>query len=393
MKDIKSIIKTTLFSPLKLFSLCAILIGLTSCSAATKNTVIEDKEPSIREIVAKRFASNVYIGGTIGHKDWGTKLETIYNQEFSYITPSNDFKQTRIHPQPNKWNWAVSDEWVAKAKLNNQLIRLHGPIGPQSSKWLRSDNRTPAELTANMNEFLTALSQRYNNSPQVKWMDVVNETITEDGEWFGPKPGTDKWENPWTILGFEHDIPDQFPLLQQKGVPVYIIKAFEIANQHAPNLSLVINQHRMTTDAAIELMKELVLYLRYRGLRVDGIGWQAHLRKEWVDWLDMNSPSVKTFDQLIKWAHQHNLDFHVTENNIHVFKDKQVDRSVNQVYANIVQVLLNNRHNGVVSWNLWNLPDKKHYNKAKIKTLGMWDEKLNTKPAYYNLKQVLSTSN
>jgi len=223
-------------------------------------------------------------------------------------------------------------------------------------------------------------------------MDVVNETITEDGEWFGPKKGVNKWENPWPILGFEHDIPDQFPLLQQKGVPIYIIRAFEIANEYAPNLSLVLNQHRMTTGASIALMKELVLYLRYRGLRVDGIGWQAHLRKEWVNWLDLDNQPVQTFDQLIKWAHKNNFDFHVTENNIILPTSQQPDQSIHQVFANIVQVLLNNRHTGVVSWNIWNLSDSRHFSNPNQTRFGMWKSNLQAKPAYINLKHVLTTS-
>ncbi len=384
--------RNSLYLPLQLFTLLSVLVTLTGCSGSTENTVVDAKEPSIREIVAKRFTNNVYIGGTIGYQDWGTALETIFNREFSYITPGNDFKQTKIHPKPGKWNWKIADKWLEKAKENNQLIRLHGPISPQSSKWVLADERTPEELTLIMTEYLTALSQRYNNSPQVKWMDVVNETITEDGKWFGPKKGINKWENPWPILGFETDIPDQFPLLQQKGVPIYIIKAFEIANEHAPNLSLVLNQHRMTTDASIALMKELVLYLRFRGLRVDGIGWQAHLRKEWVDWTKPDSLPLKKFDLLIKWAHVNHLDFHVTENNIILPKSQQQPQSINKVFSNIVEVLLNNRHTGVVSWNLWNVIDSPHFSNPNQTRFGVWDKDLNAKPAYLNLKHVLATS-
>ena len=46
-----------------------------------------------------------------------------------------------------------------------------------------------------MVEFMTASAIRYNEEPAVKYMDVVNETILPDGSWFGPKPGTNSWEN------------------------------------------------------------------------------------------------------------------------------------------------------------------------------------------------------
>ena len=236
---------------------------------------------------------------------------------------------------------------------------------------------------------MTAISKRYNNEPQVKWLDVVNETIDEQGNWFGPLPGTEVWQNPWPLLGFEIDIPAQFPLLRKKGVPVYIIKAFELANKHAPNLSLVLNQHRMTSPESIAMVKELVLYLRYRGLRVDGLGWQAHIKEEWPNWISMDNQALKTFDGIVKWAHQHDLDFHVTENNVHYPKNTVQDPQLNLVFTNIVKTLLNNKATGVVTWNLWNITDRPHFEKKNNLILGLWTKDLQPKPAYLQIKQLL----
>ena len=51
-------------------------------------------------------------------------------------------------------------------------------------------------------------------------MDVVNETVLRNGEWFAEKPGDNSWENPWTQIGLNDD-----------GIPIYILRAFEIANK------------------------------------------------------------------------------------------------------------------------------------------------------------------
>ncbi len=59
------------------------------------------------------------------------------------------------------------------------------------------------------------------------------------------------------------------------------MQAFEFANLHAPDLKLIINQHGRFEEAAWEKIKELVIYLRGLDLRVDGIGWQAHLDLGW----------------------------------------------------------------------------------------------------------------
>jgi len=376
-----------------------LLILLSSCQRAnlpntdlkSTNSALaqESAEKTIRQLVTLYHPNNVYIGATAGHKNWGSPIESILNKEFSYITPKNDFKQTRIHPRPGKWNWKVSDQWIEKAKQNNQIVRLHGPISPQSSKWVKEDHRTSAELEQILIEFMTALSKRYNNEPVVKWMDVVNETIDEQGNWFGPVKGTSEWENPWTILGFETNIPAQFPLLQKKGVPLYIIKAFELSNKYAPNISQVLNQHRMTSPKSIAMVKELVMYLRYRGLKVDGLGWQAHIKSELPAFMSKGSGALKTFDNVIKWAHQNDLDFHVTENNLHYPKYKKQDPAIYLAFVNIVKTLLNNKSTGVVTWNLWNINDQPQFEDKRKLILGLWTDKLQAKPVYDQIKAVL----
>ena len=85
-----------------------------------------------------------------------------------------------------------------------------------------------------MVDFLTQQCKRYNGHPNIKWMDVVNETVTRSGDWFGPKKGVADWENPWTIIGSD---------LDKNNTPLYISKSFEIANKFAPDISLVYNQH------------------------------------------------------------------------------------------------------------------------------------------------------
>lgn len=105
-------------------------------------------------------------------------------------------------------------------------MRLHSAISPQCSKWAKSDERTPEELKQNLQEYVTDVCKRYDGQPHVRWMDVVNETVSRNGEWFGPREGNDRWENPWHQIG----IDETHPLKP----PAYIKMAFELANKHAP---------------------------------------------------------------------------------------------------------------------------------------------------------------
>jgi GH35 family endo-1,4-beta-xylanase len=131
-------------------------------------------------------------------------------------------------------------------------------------------------------------------------MDVVNETII-NGAWHQNKPGTVSWECPWFIIGQDTDA---------NTTPLYIKLAFETAKAYAPNIKFIFNHHEPPSRVnSWNLIKDTILYLRNKNLRVDGIGWQAHV--EVGAELDQNY--MQKFRELITWAHQNNLEFHITE--------------------------------------------------------------------------------
>lgn len=343
----------------------------------------------LRKIVEEQYPENVYIGASTAFQNLNQGEGIILNREFSYITPTNDFKQPLIHPEPGKWRWDFPDGWVKSAEKNGQLIRMHAPISPQCSSWAKEDSRTAEELQNNLEEYVTALCRRYNGKPVIRWLDVVNETISSDGTWFGPRTGTNGWENPWLKIGLEKQIPSKFKILSRDGVPHYIIRAFELANLYAPDVKLIINQHAMIEPEAAEKLKELVLYLRGRGLRVDGVGWQAHL-KDMEPWMDKKGSNLKVLAGLINWAHQNHLDFLVTENNIHVPSDSPYDaEAVATVFENMVGTLISKRGTGVVAWNLWSISDKPHYSQKNKWVLGLWDQDFKPQEAYYRIQHLL----
>ena len=324
-----------------------------------------------------RYAGEaVYIGGTTGWKKEDRK-SGLLDREFNYITPENDFKQQRIHPRPGTWNWKDADAWVKHAAANDQLIRLHGPVSPQVSRWAKEDNRTAEELRQNMEAFFTAQCKRYDGHPNVRWMDVVNETVETDGTWFGPKPGVDKWENPWPKLGYDETHPLR--------PPIYIKRAFEIANEHAPNTQLIINQHGSMERKMWKKVFALVDYLRGNGLRVDGIGWQAHVDVEW----EKERGNPEFFAALIQLAHKKNLSFHVTENNVWLDGDKKDYKAQAKTFAVILKILLDNRHTGEVGWNVWNLSDADPWKQYKDREGSIFGRDREPKPAYYALRRVL----
>jgi arylsulfatase A-like enzyme/GH35 family endo-1,4-beta-xylanase len=337
-------------------------------------------EKGIKNLISEKGydPDQVYIGATLNHRQLNTKVSDLFLQEFTYSTPENCAKQARIHPKPGVWDWNLINDYLDFADKNNITLRIHGPISPQASHWAKTDSRTKEELEKNMVEFFTALCKRMNKEPSVKWMDVVNETITPEGEWFEEKPGVKLWENPWEQIGRD-----------ENDVPLYITKAFEIANKYATEKSLVFNQHGGMEPKMWDKVKETILYLKAQGYRVDGLGWQAHLRSNKP--LALDKKQLDYFASLIDWAHQHGLDFHVTEIDYQI-----MDSSINlkslqdqaSAYSNILKVLLSKRKNGVVTFNTWGMIDKntgRHHDKFRF----IFDKNSNPKPAYFALREAV----
>jgi GH35 family endo-1,4-beta-xylanase len=212
-------------------------------------------------------------------------------------------------------------------------------------------------------------------------MDVVNETILPDGSWFGPKPGTDRWENPWLTMG-----------LDENGVPNYIVKAFEIATKHAPNVKLVYNQNAGMQKPMWDKVKETILYLRNKGLRVDGIGWQGHLKlsKTTANFIEKTDQALMELSDLIDWAHANDLDFHITELDYKIADKSDLLKEFQTqaiIYQKIVNVLQSKVNSGVVTLNLWDMGER--FKKPDIYFQSIYDSNFEPTPAYSIIKKAL----
>ncbi len=344
-----------------------------------KTSVIPDR--SIKQILKENYdTESVYVGATLNYKQLETDVKDLFLKDFTYSTPENCAKQTRVHPKPEEWNWDRIDSFVKFAKDHGITVRLHGPVSPQASRWAKSDSRTASELEKNMTEFMKAQCKRFNNNKAVKWMDVVNETVARNGDWFKDKSGTDKWENPWVKIGYD-----------KNGVPKYITKAFRIANKYATGISLVYNQHGGMEPAMWEKVKKTILYLKSQGLRVNGVGWQAHLKS--TEDLMLEQKSLDYLGELIDWAHANDLDFHVTEIDYKIMDGNKTPEALDkqaEAYANVLKVLLTKRNSGVVTYNTWGIVDDEGPNTDKY--MYIYNEDRTPKPAYFAIKKALIES-
>ncbi len=338
-------------------------------------------EPSgrrLRTIVQEKFPDKgVIIGATTGSWAFGSYTGEIMDREFSYVTPENDFKQWRIHPDPGTWNVVEPDKWVQHIVDNNQVLRMHCPISPQCSNWAKNDARTAEELETNMREFLKTVCERYNGKSGFEYMDVVNETII-NGTWHHNKPGL-IWECPWYKIGVDSD---------SNQTPLFIKMAFEIAQQYAPDIKFIYNQHGdLSRMDDWQLIAETVGYLRNQGLRVDGIGWQAHIDNGWATIENLNR--LRT---IIDWSHENDLEFHITEASVWLkngFSETLLQEQA-ATYRAIIEVLLEKRSTGKIGWNTWHIDDGHGWKTEYFPSLFGAD--YTAKPAYYAIQEALENA-
>lgn len=370
-------------------ALCAFLLAVSPGCTYQPPAPAEPSGRRLRAIVADKYKDgSIIIGATTGSWAFGTRTGEILDREFSYVTPENDFKQHEIHPDNNRWNWKQADAWVEHIKAHGQILRIHGPIGPQCSHWAQDDQRTGAELEKNMTDFLTALCHRYNGKPGFVYLDVVNETVVQNGEWHTNKTGIPGWECPWYKIGPWVD-PNCPKDINGSPLPKYIIKAFQIANEHAPDLKFIFNHHENPeAKDSWDLIMKTVEYLRSEplGLRVDGLGWQAHVDAGW----ETIPGNIAALRSLIDWAHGHDLEFHVTEASVWLPDREPTPADLAKqayTYRAIVEVLLEKRFTGKVGWNTWHIDDGTGWNTQLHPSL--FDREFQPKPAYYAVQAAL----
>lgn len=336
---------------------------------------------ALRDIMDANYTHDVFmLGSSSGYPQMDTESQVILDREYNYVTPTNEFKQTAIHPNPgDKYTWYKADAFVESCRKNAQVIRMHSPISPQCSDYVQDDSRTAEELATIMTEYMTALCKRYNGEDHILWMDVVNETIEKDGTWFGPKPGVDLWENPWTQIGFDNSVA--------LAPPIYIDSAFAIANELAPDIKQMINQHGDFEEVVWEKMKKLVEYLRARGRRIDGIGWQAHIDMGWEK-VPGNMDRLSSF---IDWCHTNDLAFHITEFNVWL-RDGNEGKLAEQAttFGTLVRLLREKSENGPTGVNFWQISCKDSQNSDRDGSI--WDINHQVKPAYDAVKAAISTT-
>jgi len=181
------------------------------------------------------------------------------------LVAENAMKWERIHPRPgddpSSYDFTGADAIVEFARAHGMRLRGHTFVWHnQVPPWVFQDSSGQASKTdvlQRMRGHMSALLAHFRG--EVYCWDVVNEAVTDTGEW--------RADSPWFRAAGADDDGD--------GVPDYIVQAFEHARATAPGVKLFYNDYNIEGGAKLDRVVSLVKALRGRGV-VDGVGIQGH---------------------------------------------------------------------------------------------------------------------
>lgn len=240
-------------------------MSLSSCSQKV------DAEPTLKEAFKDNFLMGVAVNANqvAGIDSIG---KAVAAKHFNSIVAENVMKCEKIHPQENEYFWDDADAFVKFGEENGMFIIGHCLVWhSQCAPWFLVDEKgeyVDAEtLKQRLRDHIYTVVGRYKG--RIKGWDVVNEAIVEDGS--------------YRNSGF-------YQILGEEFIPL----AFQYAHESDPDAELYYNDYGMNVPGRRETVVKMVNDMKERGLRVDGIGMQAHVGLDYPD-LDEFETSIEAF--------------------------------------------------------------------------------------------------
>lgn len=231
-----------------------------------KATVVE--EPSLKDAVGDKFLMGVALNV---NQSSGVDTSSIklVKQHFNSIVAENCMKCEVIHPEEDRYDFTLADQFVSFGEKNGMAVIGHCLIWhSQLAPWFcvdeKGNNVTPEVLKQRMKDHITTIVTRYKG--RIKGWDVVNEAILENGSYRKSKF--------YEILGEE-----------------FIPLAFQYAHEADPDAELYYNDYAMNMPGKREGVVKLVSSLKEKGIRIDAVGMQGHM--------GMDYPDINEFEQSI----------------------------------------------------------------------------------------------
>ncbi|MCR4030780.1 MULTISPECIES: endo-1,4-beta-xylanase [Flavobacterium] len=213
------------------------------------------------------YKNDFYIGTALSADQIevkNAKEDSLIRKEFDAITAENIMKSMYTHPQKDKYDFTLSDKFVAYGEKNKMFIHGHTLIWhSQLAPWMEKIADS-TEMKAFMQDHINTIVSKYKG--KINSWDVVNEALNEDG----------------TLR--------QSVFLKTLGEK-YLVDAFKLAAKADPKAELYYNDYNIEEPAKRAGAITLIKKIKAEGGKVDGVGIQGHWR--------LNSPSIEEIEKSI----------------------------------------------------------------------------------------------
>ncbi len=195
--------------------------------------------------------------------------------QFNSISPENCLKWESVHPQPDKYDFTLSDRYVAFGEKNHMFVVGHALVWHnQTPAWVFHDDKgellTRDALLARMRDHIHTVVGRYKG--KIRSWDVVNEPIAEDGS---------MRRSLWYRIAGED----------------YVAKAFQFAHEADPQALLVYNDYSIEVEAKRKGAGALIAKLKAERAPITTVGLQGHYRLDWPDLAQLDD-TISTFGKM-----------------------------------------------------------------------------------------------
>lgn len=232
----------------------ALVIGCLALMGSCAHTP-RGADPTLKSAYAQAFR----IGSAINPEivsGTDSLSQRIVVQQFNTITAENVMKAATLNPRPGVFDYREADAFVALGQRNNMFIVGHTLVWHNSTPaWFlqTADGQTSprAVVVENLRKYIEAVSTHFKG--RVHAWDVVNEVVAEDGSY---RPTT------W---------------VKAIGNGDSLVKlSFRFAQTYAPDAELYYNEFNAERPTKRDGIMRLVRMLKKEGIRIDGVGIQAH---------------------------------------------------------------------------------------------------------------------
>jgi endo-1,4-beta-xylanase len=250
-------------------------------------------------------------------KDEAEKRILDNTANFGSVTPENAMKWDLTEPTRNHFEWEAADAVVDVAVANGQEIHCHNLVWHSRLPcWVLNGNWDNATLIDIMTNHITKLAGQYKGKC-TRW-DVLNEgrlfvSLHELSFQRASEVVQSAVSNQhWTALNENGTFRDSvwYKTIGEAFIPI----AFRAAAEADPGAKLYYNDYNLEfNDEKTAAARRIVELIQSYGVRIDGVGFQAHLSSEITPTSPRTVPSQETLTKCLQSFADLGVDVAYTE--------------------------------------------------------------------------------